>query len=322
MGKFHYIRKSKQLKGLIGFRDLFMTKTGLFKLKAYIKQKIFFASLILSDAKKKMIIKKNINSMQRKAIDSEICKDDIIFSVTSYGKRVKNALPYMLYSVINQTVSPKKVIVYLDEKKWNNNNIPSLLQKLRSIGIEVHYCEDIKSFTKLIPALKEFPDNPIVTLDDDLYYNPRFIQWITEAYNKSDKKTILGQWGCIPEKKDSAYIPYNEWKDCKYGDEHSPISFFGCRGCCYPPHIFDDEIFKKEIFLKLCPTADDIWFWAMEERQNINRAYIKQKGNSYHTSVNRIEEYDWSQKGTLMHQNVVGGKNNEQLIAVVEYYHL
>lgn len=72
----------------------------------------------------------------------------------------------------------------------------------------------------------------------------------------------------------------------------------------------------------MCPAADDIWFWIMEERQHIKRVYIPQKGNGYHTSVNRIEEYDWSQKGTLMHQNVVEGKNNRQLEALLKYYNL
>lgn len=321
MGIFHSLRNIKFFNSSIRIRDLVMSKTGLFKLKANIKKKLFFVSLILSDAKKKMIIRKKINSMQKKIIDSEICKDDIIFSVTSYGNRVKNALPYMLYSVINQTVSPKKVIVFLDNDNWNDGNLPSLLQKMKTLGIEFRYCKDIKSYKKIIPALQLFPDNPIVTMDDDFYYHPHYVEWINEAYNKSDKQTVLGQWGCIPEKKDGTYIPYNEWKDCKFGDDNSPISFYGCC-CCYPPHIFDDEILKEELFMSLCPSADDIWLWAMEERQNIKRAYIKQKGNSFHISVNRIEEYDWSQKGTLMHQNVVLGKNNEQLKAVVEYYHL
>ena len=38
--------------------------------------------------------------------------------------------------------------------------------------------------------------------------------------------------------------------------------------------------------------------------------------------INRIEEYDWSQTGTLMSQNLIGGKNNQQLIDVVKYYNL
>ena len=92
--------------------------------------------------------------------------------------------------------------------------------------------------------------------------------------------------------------------------------------CCYPPHLFDDEIFKKEIFLKLCPTADDIWFWAMEERLNLKKQYISHYGHGYHRSVNRIEEYDLSQRGTLMYQNVMGGRNDQQLQLILNFYHL
>ena len=74
--------------------------------------------------------------------------------------------------------------------------------------------------------------------------------------------------------------------------------------------------------MKLCPTADDIWFWAMEERLCIKRAYIQPWGYGYNTPVNRIEEYDRNQQGTLMYQNVVYGKNDMQLRNVLEYYHL
>ena len=74
--------------------------------------------------------------------------------------------------------------------------------------------------------------------------------------------------------------------------------------------------------MQLCPIADDIWFWAMQERLSIKREYINPWGRGYHMSVNRIEEYDWSQTGTLMSQNLIGGKNNQQLIDVVKYYNL
>ena len=45
-------------------------------------------------------------------------------------------------------------------------------------------------------------------------------------------------------------------------------------------------------------------------------------GRGYHTSVNRIEEFDRSQTGTLMSQNLIAGKNDQQLLNVVEYYNI
>jgi hypothetical protein len=142
------------------------------------------------------------------------------------------------------------------------------------------------------------------------------------AYDKSDKKTVLGQWGCVPKIQNGKYEPYSTWVDCKYMKEGDEISFIGCCGCCYPPKIFDDEIFKEEIFMNLCPTADDIWFWIMEKRLGIKTKFIDPYGHGYNISVNRIEEYDWDQRGTLMYQNVVEGKNDVQLRSLLDFYQL
>lgn len=318
-----FLRKFTALRPIFFVRDWFMEKTGLFQLKFQIKQRLFFYRLVHEDEKLKRQINKKIMELSDNLITNEITDNDVVVSLTSYGKRVIDALPYALYSLVTQTVLPKKIVVYIDETKWSDENIPTILKQFQRIGVTICYCEDLRSHTKLLHALKQYPNNPIITVDDDLYYNKHCIEWLTTAYKCSDKKTILGMWGCIPEKSmDGKFLPYSQWKDCKYGDEHSEISFYGVGSCCYPPHLFDDEIFKKEIFLKLCPTADDIWFWAMEERLNLKKQYISHYGHGYHRSVNRIEEYDLSQRGTLMYQNVMGGRNDQQLQLILNFYHL
>ena len=321
MGKFQKLRQVKGSGFLFRMYDFVMHTLGLFHLKAKIKQKRLFRQLKNEDAKKKREIEELIYSLPDNLIDNMIDCNDFVFSLTSYSYRVTDALPYALYSIISQTIKPKKIVVYLDNVNWNNENLPSILKKLRNIGVDFRFCEDLKSYKKLIPTLIDFPDNPIITLDDDFYYNTNYHEWMRCAYDKSDKKTVLGQWGCIPEKNNGKYIPYNEWKDIKYLQEGDEISFFGCC-CCYPPHIFDSEILKKEVFMKLCPTADDIWFWVMEKRLGIKTKLIEPCGYGLNTLVNRIEEYDLSQKGTLMYQNVANGKNNKQLLDLLTYYNL
>ena len=316
------LRKYKILLPFFSFRDAFMEKTGLFQLKHKIKQRLFFNRLVREDKQMKRKIDKKVWALPDNLITNELIDGDVVVSLTSYGKRVNDALPYALYSLVTQTILPKKIMVYIDETKWSNDNIPAILKQYKRIGVTICYCEDLRSHTKLLHALKQFPNNPIITVDDDIYYNKKCVEWLINAYEKSDKKTILGMWGCIPEKKDGKYLPYSQWQDCKNGNEQSDISFYGVGSCLYPPHIFDDEIFKKDIFLKLCPTADDIWFWAMEERLHIKKQYITPHGFGYHQSVNRIEMYDWNQRGTLMYQNVVEGKNDEQLRAIIDCYDL
>lgn len=315
------LRNITFLRPIFRWRDDFMEKNGLFKIKAKLKYKLFLKHLALDDSLKKRRIARAIKKIPNGLLSSSIADSDIICSLTSYGERVYYALPYMLYSLLVQTLLPKKIVVFLDADHWSDDKLTPLLKKIQQVGVEFHYCEDIRSYKKLIPAMKMFPNNPIITLDDDFYYHPNHIQWLTEAYAQSDKHTVIGQWGCIPIKKDGKYIPYNQWLDWRKGDDNSPISFFGGLGCVYPP-IFDGEILKADIFMKLCPTADDIWFWAMEERQHIKRQYIKQIGNSYHIPIDRIYNYDVAGDNCLHAINGLQGQNDVQLRALLDYYHL
>lgn len=322
MGKLHKLRNIKFFTILFRFRDKMMSSLGLFEQKKKLKQNLFFARINFEDWLKKKKINCKLILLPNNIVGNDFKDGDIVVSVTSYGKRVHDALPYMLYSLLNQTILPKKIVVYLDHDNWSLTNLPWQLKRLQEVGVDVRFCKDIRSYKKLIPALVDFPNNAILTLDDDMYYHRSYMEWMTLAYNASDKKTVLGQWGYIPTKKEGQYIPYNEWPDCKLGSKDDEKSFIGCCGICYPPHIFDDEILREDLFMQLCPIADDIWFWAMQERLNITRQYIDPWGRGYHSSVNRIEEYDRREQGTLTSQNLYGGKNNQQLLNVVEYYKL
>ena len=322
MSKLNRLRSIKFLCLLFRFRDKMMSSLGLFELKKNLKQNLFFARIKFEDWLKKKKINRKLRSLPNNFIGNDFRDGDIVVSITSYGKRVHDALPYMLYSLLIQTILPKKIVVYLDYDNWSLVNLPWQLKRLQEVGVDIRFCKDIRSYKKLIPALLNFPNNAILTLDDDIYYNRNYMEWMTTAYNASDKRTVLGQWGCIPTKMDGNYIPYNQWPDCKKGTKNDEKSFIGCCGICYPPHIFDDEIFNEEVFMQLCPIADDIWFWVMQERLGIERQYIEPWGRGYHTSVNRIEEFDRTQTGTLMSQNLIAGKNNQQLFNVVEYYNI
>lgn len=316
------LRQNKYLSHLFVIHDKIMSSLGLFRLKAKIKYFFFCNRLIIEDYIKKKKIEKEIYNMPDRIINPKLENDEIVVSLTSYGKRVTDTLPYMLYSLLVQTQLPKKVVVFLDKDNWNERKLPKILKKIARIGIEFVYCEDLKSYKKLIPALKMFPNNPILIFDDDFYYNPNSIEWMTKAYEMSDKRTVIGTWGCIPEQKDGKYLPYNEWKDCKLGDGNSPISFKSGYGTLFPPNVFDDEIMNDKVFMKLSPTADDIWFWIMMERQSVSRMYLGNYGYGIHVPINRVAAYEIASDECLTVTNVINGQNNKQCADLLRYYNL
>lgn len=295
-------------------------RIGYYPIKAAWRKKQECRRLLREDSAKKKQVQAAILALPDNLLANAKNRKDVVVSLTSYGKRVTDSLPYALYSLLTQTVLPEKIAIYLDEKEWSDANLPTILQKLQSKGVLLRYVEDLKSYKKLIPALKEFPDKPIITVDDDFYYNGSIIDWLMEAYEKSDKKTVIGSWGCIPVIRNGEYAPYTIWQDCKYGNKKSEYSLFAGNGTIYPPHIFDDEICNKDVFMRFCPTADDIWFWTQEKRLGIKIQMIANAGYGLHVPVNRVYTYNPNQPGTLFYENGIQGKNDEQLSAVLEYY--
>ena len=299
-----------------------MQSLGLFSLKAKIKQHFFFKRLLREDKRKKMQIDRELPLMATDMLPNNQNIIRLVVSLTSYGKRVTDALPYTLYSLLHQNILPYRIAVYLDEDHWSEANLPTVLKEFQRMGVEFYYVEDLRSYKKLIPALPMFPDNPILTVDDDVYYHEDFIESFLEGYEESDKRTVLGTEGRIVTYCDEKLLPYTQWISCHDGDMSQPVSFYGEGGCLYPPHVFDDEILNKDVFQRLAPTADDLWFWVMEQRCGVKTQLLPNFRTKLYTSVNRIEEYNIGRQSTLTYQNDILGKNDSQLHDLLVFYDL
>ena len=66
---------------------------------------------------------------------------------------------YTLYSLLNQTVKPDEVVLWLAKEQFPNGNddIPPAVLDLQKNGLTIKWCEDLRSYKKLIPSLKEYP---------------------------------------------------------------------------------------------------------------------------------------------------------------------
>lgn len=111
--------------------------------------------------------------------------EKVIVSLTSYKPRI-NDVKYTIYSLLNQTFPPDKLILWLDEDSFpqREKNLPRDLLKLRSFGLTIDWCENLRPYKKLIPALEKYPDDIIVTADDDIFYRP---DWLKILYDEHVK---------------------------------------------------------------------------------------------------------------------------------------
>jgi hypothetical protein len=245
----------------------------------------------------------------------------LIVSLTSYPERMYE-IKYTLYSLLNQTLKPDMIILWLTEDEFPNRekDIASEITELQNFGLTIKWCKNIKSYKKLIPALNEFPDACIVTADDDLYYDENWLRVLYDAYLKKPEYVHCHRAHRV-QISGNTILPYCSWQ---HEISSCPPSFYnfatGVGGALYPPlnsNIYYKDLTNENLFTELCPSADDIWFWAMEILQG-TKVNIVENCKKY-SVVNWDREIDLSSETRLGAKNLSGG-NDEALVRLVNHY--
>lgn len=186
----------------------------------------------------------------------------LIVSLASYPARI-NTVYKTVETLLNQTIKPDRLILWLAEEQFPNKeeDLPEKLLGLKEYGFEIGWCEDLKSYKKLVPALREFPEDIIVTADDDLYYQRDWLESLYNAYLK-DPKNIYTRRATRITRKENTFKISPHYSNTHYEPDFSN-QLMGGAGTLYPPHSLHEDVFNTDLIKELVPTYDDIYFWAM-----------------------------------------------------------
>jgi len=245
------------------------------------------------------------------------CK--LIISLTSYPARMYD-IHYCIYSLLNQNLKPDEVILWLGKEQFPNGeeDVPKKVLDLKKNGLTIKFTEDIKSFKKLIPALIEYPNDIIVTADDDIFYHENWLEKLYNEYLNNDKNIICHRAHKIGI-KNKKIQSYSKWQKCICNASVSVTNFITSGGgVLFPPHSLYKDICNKELFLKLSPKADDIWFWAMVVL-NDKKIKVVNEPITELTYVNPERELGMlDNEKTLYHTNK--NENDIQMQNVINHY--
>ena len=319
------LSKTWFFKAIMSTREL-LKRIGYYNAKANFKHNKYLKNVRKADTARIAEITKCIEALSINALQPNGDNSDVVVSLTSHGKRLSESAPFAIYSLFTQTVLPNRIVLCINQELWNENNLPPLIKRLQKSGLEVIFCRDVRSHTKLLPTLSKYPNNPIITVDDDMLYEPHMIEELLMAYEKSDKKTVLCRQGVYPRKKDGRYLSYMKWDDSPHLPDSIQNKFshcvspYGVYGVLYPPQIFDTEIFQDDIFLKIAPHTDDIWFWIQEVRCGIKAEVIRPTRQRGDKSVSLLEYIEENESTALYFQNCFEGRNDKEMYALLNYY--
>ncbi|HWQ92136.1 MAG TPA: hypothetical protein VN673_10720 [Clostridia bacterium] len=182
-------------------------------------------------------------------------------SLTSWAPRLPD-LPLVLLTLIQQTVRPKEIIVWLTE---NDKRLlsPEVEQLFSPYGVKFSICDDLKSHKKWLPMIEEQSSEPFVICDDDIIY-PR--RWLANLVGEDRRDAFVGvRAHQVTFTADDKVESYSKWRkqigSCKRPSESTFIT--GGAGAIIHPDRVLKEFCDRTSILRQCPTADDVWINVM-----------------------------------------------------------
>lgn len=236
----------------------------------------------------------------------------IVVSFTSIASRL-DKVHLVLRSILNKEYRPKQIILWLPEDL--KQSIPQSLLNFVGDIFSIEYTHLTCSHKKLIHSLKRFPNELIVTCDDDGLYRKGWLESLYNSHKKYPNTVIANRTRSIQRDKDNNLLSYKQWH-CKSSDRVDINTLpIGAEGVLYPPKIFTETVFDETLFLKLAPKADDLWFKALALSNNIMA--VRAEGSPEYAIP-----ISGTQKISLKKENVDEDKNKTQWYALSDYFNL
>lgn len=187
----------------------------------------------------------------------------IIASLTTFPMRI-DAARFSIESILGQTLRPDEVVLWLAKEQFpeGDGRLPDDLLALCDQGLRIRWCEDFKSYKKLICPLRDYPDDLVVTFDDDLLYDSCTIEELYRAHLRFPDAVCGVRTHRIEMTSDGSIAPYSAWqKDCSdfvLEPRRDLIATTGA-GTLFPPKCMHEDASDWEKVRRLAPGNDDIW---------------------------------------------------------------
>ena len=256
---------------------------------------------------------KEIKKIQILEKTSDLDKQ-IIVSLTTYPRRIKQA-GIAIASIFKQNQKPDKIILTLSKLQFPNKKLPKLIKEEIKNGLEIIWTDDdLRSHKKYFYVMQKYPEDIIITIDDDNYYEANTVERLVESYGKYPNLISCIYAHDIELYKDSIK-PYKDWNKApkSINIPSRKILAVGVGGVLYPPHSLNSEIFNSNFIIVNNITADDLFLKVMEILNEPITSVICIGGMIFHPIPD-------SQRGALMFENIGKNKNDVDLTIILDKY--
>lgn len=235
----------------------------------------------------------------------------VIVSLTSIPSRLKK-VHITIRSILSQSKPPKKIILWLNEN--DKNSIPKSLRILEGNVFEIRFTPLTCSHKKLVHTLESYPNDIIVTCDDDFIYDHHWLEKLYATHLENPKCIVANHTRQIQFDENHNLLDYKKWT-FKNPERKKAMLAIGAGGVLYPAHSLSPITTDIKLALELAPKADDLWFKAMSLLQGTQ---VIQAPNSPKTLL----PVAGTQKISLKKENVDKNRNVVQWQKLTDYFNL
>lgn len=257
----------------------------------------------------------------RKGISSKKKGRKVIVSLTTIPARLDKVW-LTTESLLRQKVRPDKIILWLAEDEFEGIEIPKTLKRQQKRGLEIRYCENLKSYKKFYYTMLEHPNDYVLVVDDDFIYSEQLLKKIMSVSVRYPSSIVCNRAHKIRKDK-NGMLPYLRWigyENRRVREEVPSFQNFltSGGGTLFPVWLLDKVIFGKDIFMKIAPTADDVWLNFIAWKSKIK--IVMTKGVlGYMLPVHSSSDTGLYLKNTVRKTENCECENDFQIRNVVEY---
>lgn len=264
---------------------------------------------LLSKIERAIIKKIDISGKQLNTEKREI---PVVVSITSFPGRI-HSVHLAIKSLFLQSYKPDKIILWLASDQFPEGLKDEKILKLQENGLEIRFCDDLKSHKKYYYVMQQEKNSNVITYDDDLIYPRKSIELLMRKHKQYPKCIICNRGMEMTFDRNGNVNPYGAWKVLSsVGVKHPSNLIMPSTGggTLYPPAVLGQEVFNLENIKNLAWTADDLWMKAMELYYKVDVV----KTRKYHRTFSVVEE---QQIEKLSDQNC-GACENDKVISKLQ----
>lgn len=200
-----------------------------------------------------------------------------VITMTSWTKRIQYVGKAIYRFLKTQTIKPDIFYLWLAEEEFpkKEKDLPDdLLIICSAFNIQIKWTKDNEYCFKRWYVFPEHNDDMVISIDDDMFYDPKTIETVLNVYKANPIPAIIhyhGGGGEIIIKNDIEYFITNIYKG-----PSSKNYFIG--QCAFTPHSFPLNSLTEDaikIRKNICPKCDESWMHPFIIKNNIPIIFIR-----------------------------------------------